>query len=60
MSDLITFVHGNSNGIKMIAKNFVDKLGQKDGQNMDNSVSLSSVKRTVKTIAIKSSNMGPW
>lgn len=59
MSDLITFAHGNTNGIKVIAKNFIDKL-VKDGQNMDSSINLSSVKRTVKTIAMKSSNVGPW
>jgi len=58
--DLITFLHGNTHGIKIIAKNFIDKL-VKDGQNInDNSISLICVRRTIKMIATKSSNIAPW
>lgn len=58
--ELITFVHGNSNGIKVAAKNFISKLVE-SGQNIDNnSISLSSVQRTIRTIATKSTNVKPW
>jgi len=58
--ELISFVHGNTNGIKLAAKNFIDEL-IKNGQNIDEiSINLSSVKRTIKTIATKSNNVAPW
>lgn len=58
--DLITFLHGNTNGIKVAAKNFIEKL-TKEGQIInDNSISLSSARRTIKNIATKSTNVAPW
>ncbi|XP_025191363.1 chromatin assembly factor 1 subunit A isoform X2 [Melanaphis sacchari] len=59
--DLITFIHGNTNGMKLAVKNFIDEL-VKNGRNIDddNSISLSTVKKTIKSIATKSTNVAPW
>lgn len=59
--DLITFIHGNTNGIKLAVKKFVDEH-VKNGQNIDddNLISLSTVRKTIKTIATKSTHVSPW
>ncbi|XP_050059659.1 chromatin assembly factor 1 subunit A-like [Aphis gossypii] len=59
--DLITFIHGNTNGMKLAVKNFIDEL-VKNGRNTDddNSISLSTVKKTIKSIATKSTHVAPW
>lgn len=59
--ELITFIHGNANGIKLAVKNFVDEH-VKNGRNIDNNnlISLATVKKTIKTIATKSTHVSPW
>ncbi|KAL4091129.1 hypothetical protein QTP88_025867 [Uroleucon formosanum] len=59
--DLITFIHGNTVGIKLAVKNFIDEL-VKTGRNTDddNSISQSTVKKTIKSIATKSTHVSPW
>lgn len=59
--DLITFIHGNSSGIKVAANNFIAEI-MKNGQNIDDniSISVSSVMRTIKAIATKATFMSPW
>ncbi|XP_060851378.1 chromatin assembly factor 1 subunit A-like isoform X2 [Rhopalosiphum padi] len=59
--DLITFIHGNTNGMKLAVKNFIDEL-VKNGRNTDddNAISLSTVKKTIKSIATKSTHVAPW
>jgi hypothetical protein len=59
--DLITFIHGNSSGIKVAAINFFAEI-VKNGKNIDdnNLISVTSVKRTIKAIATKASHMSPW
>lgn len=61
--DLIKFVHGNSSGIKVAARNFIDEI-VKNGLNIDiddnNLISVSSVKRTIKAIATKATHISPW
>lgn len=58
--NLLTFVHGCTSSINVAAKNFIDEL-VKNGQNVgDSSINISSVKRTIKTIATKSTRISPW
>jgi len=59
--DLITFIHGNTIGMKLAVKNFIDEL-VKNGRNIDddNAISLSTVKKTIKSIATKSTHVAPW
>lgn len=53
-------MHGSTNGIRVVAKNFIDEL-VKNGRNVgDGSINISSVKRTIKTIATKSTHISPW
>lgn len=60
MPDLIKFIHANTSGIKIIAKDFINEL-EKNGRNVnDNTISLSSVRKTIKHIATKSSKVAPW
>lgn len=61
MPDLIKFIHANNtSSIKTAAKNFINEL-EKNGQNIDsNTISLSSVKKTIKHIATKSTHVAPW
>lgn len=59
--DLITFIHGNTISMKLAVKNFIDEL-VKNGRSTDdnNSISLSTVKKTIKSIATKSTHIAPW
>lgn len=59
MPDLMKFIHGNTNGIKLAATNFIDEFN-KNGHNADESVSLAIVRKTIKNIATKSTNVAPW
>jgi len=47
--------------MKLAVKNFIDEL-VKNGRNADddNSISLSTVKTTIKSIATKSTHVAPW
>ncbi|CAI6364406.1 unnamed protein product [Macrosiphum euphorbiae] len=59
--DLITFIHGNTIGMKLAVKNFIDEL-VKNGRNTDddNFISQSTIKKTIKSIATKSTHVAPW
>lgn len=58
--DLIKFIHGNTSGIKVAPKNFIEEFVKNDKNMDDNSISLSVVKKSIKHIATKSTNMSPW
>jgi len=47
--------------MKLAVKNFIDEL-VKNGRNTDddNSISQSTVKKTIKSIATKSTHVAPW
>jgi len=47
--------------MKSAVKNFVDEI-VKNGRNTDddNSITLSTVQKTIKTIATKSTHVSPW
>lgn len=55
------FIHGSTIGIKLAVRNFVGEL-VKNGRTTvdDNCITLSTVKKTIKTIATKSTHVAPW
>lgn len=61
MPDLIKFIHANNtSSIKTVAKSFINEL-EKNGQYTDsNTISLHSVRKTIKHIATKSTQFAPW
>ncbi|XP_050522145.1 chromatin assembly factor 1 subunit A-B-like isoform X2 [Daktulosphaira vitifoliae] len=58
--NLIKHVHGNSIGLKLLANQFMEELSKTQTDIDENFISIPIIRRSIKEIAKKSSNSGPW